>query len=170
MDKKKKELILVAVLLPVFIFVIYSSFSTSSSRKATPPPAPSGPAEGQPPAAAAGVPAVPAAAVPPAPGSVSGAAAVADAGVLARQAAVAGGPWERDPFSPPPVRESEPGSGGDWKNFLLSGVISGRMAVINGEPVALGEEYRGYRLRAVEQSRITLEKDGETVILTLAEE
>ena len=162
MDKKKKELILVAVLLPVFVFVLYNTLSSSSSRKPAPPPAPAGPAV---------VPPVAASAAPQAAGPLSAESAVADAGVLERQAAVAGGPWERDPFSPPPIRDSESGPGGaDWKNFLLSGVISGRMAVINGEPVALGEEYRGYRLREVEQYRIVLEKDGETVILTLAEE
>ncbi|MDP8234828.1 MAG: hypothetical protein P9M08_00440 [Candidatus Erginobacter occultus] len=159
MDKKKKELILIGILVPVLIIVIYNSVSSLSEEK------PAGTAPSAPAPVEAFAPAGP----PPIPRPGRDEAEGADEKILEMQAVVAEGPWQRDPFQPPPIRESERGAQ-DWKEFQLSGIISGRMAIINGESVAVGEEYQGYRLKQAEQYRIILEKDDESFILTLAEE
>ncbi len=159
MDKKKKELVLIAILVPVLIFVVYTSFFGDSDSPAIPPP----PAEPVPVPAA-----VPAAPGPDLlPGQVE--PRVVDEKILEMQASIAEAPWERDPFRPPPVRE-EDRPVQDLRDFQLSGIIAGRMAIINGEPVRVGEEFRGYRLRRAEHYRIILEKDGNTFILTISEE
>ncbi len=161
MDKKKKELILIGILVPVLIVVVYNSVSSlSDSEKKPAGPAPSAPSPVE----------APAAAKPPSlprpdrqePGAPTET-------ILGMQADIAEGPWQRDPFQPPPVRESDRGAR-DWKDFQLSGIISGRMAIINGETVAVGETYQGFRLKQADQYRIILEKDDESFILTLAEE
>ena len=84
------------------------------------------------------------------------------------QSAVAAGPWERDPFHIPPVSESERLTG-SHEGFQLGGIIPGRAATINGEPVGVGEEFQGYILREAGDDTITLEKDGQSFILTLPE-
>jgi hypothetical protein len=159
LDKKKKELILIAILIPIMIFVIYNSLTSDSGGKP-----------------ARLVPAVPEAVAVIAPAGPPPVAhldrqepAVLDEKILGMQSATAEESWQRDPFRPPPAGESERISR-DWQKFQLSGIISGRMAILNGEAIAVGEEYQGYRLRQAEQYRIILEKDGESFILTLAEE
>lgn len=160
MDKKKKELILVAILVPVLIFVVYNSVTSISEKKK-----PAGPKASDP----QPVPVIAPAGPPSLGPDDRKQPAALDENILGMQTAVAEGPWERDPFQPPPVKESERVFQ-DVKNFQLSGIISGRMAIINGEPVAVGEEYQGYRLKEADQYRIILEKDDESFILTLAEE
>lgn len=158
MDKKKKELILLVVLIPVLIFVVYNTVTTTADRpSARPRPADQDPAP------------IPPAGPPPIPRSAREEPEVPDQRILERQAEVAEEPWDRNPFQPPPERESERPAG-DYKEFRLSGIIEGRMAIINGEPVYLGEEYRGYRLQRAEQYRIVLEKDDQTFIITISEE
>lgn len=159
MDKKKKELVLIAILVPVLIVVVYTSFFADADSPAIPPP----PVEPAPVPAA--VPAVPG----PAPRPDRFEPAEVDERILEMQASIAEAPWERDPFRPPPVRE-EDRPVQDLQDFELSGIISGRMAIINGEPVRVGDAYRGYRLSRAEQYRIILEKDGQTFILTISEE
>lgn len=156
MDKKKKELILVALLVPVLIIVIYNSVSDSKPAR----PVPSGTEP---------VPAVAPSSPPPVPSPAGEETEVADDKIIEMQSVIAEGPWQRDPFQPPLIRESERGTQ-DLKSFRLSGIISGRMAIINGETVAVGEVYQGYRLREVEQYRIILEKDSESFILSIPEE
>jgi len=158
-EKKKKELILIAILVPVLIIVVYSNFIAGNDQPPTPPL----PADPGPPAAVEPV-------LPPAvPPTDRKEPAPLDEEIIAKQTEIAAGPWERDPFRRPPVRE-EDRVVQDLRDFQLSGIIAGRMAIINGEPVRVGEEFRGYRLRRAEQYRIILEKDGNTFILTISEE
>ncbi len=159
MDKKKKELILIAILVPVLTFVVYTNFIAVSDR----PEAPPRPADPAPPPV--GIPADP----PPVPRPDRVEPRVIDEKILDMQADIAEMPWERDPFRPPPVRE-EDRPVQDLRDFQLSGIISGRMAIINGESIRVGDEYRGYRLREAEHYRIILEKDDQTFILNISEE
>lgn len=159
MDKKKKELILIAVLIPVFIYLVYNSVTAVSERQTEQAPEP----EPEP------VDMVLPEDTPPALPYVGAAPRVLDDTVLELQKTVAEGPWGRDPFRPPPVREIDR-PGRNWESFKLSGIIAGRMAIIDGEPVAVGDEYQGYRLTRAEHYRITLEKDGQSYTLTIAEE
>ncbi len=159
MDKKKKEIILISILVPVLIFVVYNSVTSISAKKTA------GPIISEP----APVPVIAPAGPPPAARTLREPAAGPDEKIVEMQAAVAEGPWVRDPFQPLPTEESDRGSL-DWEKFQLSGIISGRMAIINGELVAVGEEYQGYRLKQADKYRIILEKNDESFILTLAEE
>jgi len=55
----------------------------------------------------------------------------------------------------------------------LSGIIpspGGGVAILDGEVIGIGEEYRGYRLIVVEDRRITLERNGKKFIISMPEE
>ena len=160
MDKKKKELILIACLVPVMGFVIYNSLGTGADKKKKSTPKTTKTQVVQP---------------VEVPVDVSG--KKADSGKLPTlnkklaqmQEAIADEAWGRDPFRAPIVKDSDVLST-SWKDFKLTGVIPGRTATINGEIIGVGEEFEGYILIKVEKDRITLEKAGQSYILTMPEE
>lgn len=159
MNKKKKQLILIALLIPVLGFVLYNSLSTVAKKKK--------------PATAK----IEAAAVQPGAATTGLAALKSDQGELPplnekiakMQDTIAGEPWGRDPFHPLPVDDRDKPST-NWKDFKLTGVIPDRIATINGEVVGIGEEFEGYLLIKVESNRIILEKTGQSYILTMPED
>ncbi|MFH1038224.1 MAG: hypothetical protein V1789_06095 [PVC group bacterium] len=157
MDKKKKEIIIIGILIPVLGFILYNSLSTVAKKKKAPP---RGTTEEAPVKAPVKVNVT---------GSAPGELPPLDENLLGIQRTIAEGPWERDPFRPPPVKENKRGPE-DWKDFKLTGIIPGRAAIINSEPVGVGEEFEGYLLKNVETYRIMLEKDGQTYILALPED
>ncbi len=159
MDKKKKQLVLIGLLVPVLVFVVYNSANTIKEQKAK---------KVRPPATKP-VEAIAPVELPPAARTEQEVFAGADEKIIAMQSAIAEGPWDRDPFQPPFIKESERISQ-DWMEYQLTGIIAGRMAIINGEPVLVGEEYRGYRLQEAGQYRIILEKDDQSFILNIPED
>lgn len=159
MDKKKKQLIMIGVLVPVLIFVVYNSVSTINEQKSKKVRSP----------AVKPVAAIVPVGLPPAARLEQEAFEGADEKIIVMQSVIAEGPWDRDPFQPPSIKESERTSQ-DWMEYKLTGIIAGRMAIINGEPVLVGEEYRGYRLQEAGQYRIILEKDDQSFILNIPED
>ncbi len=163
MDKKKKEIIMIGILVPVLGFVLYNSLSSVSKKKK--------------PSAATVEEAAPLVVEAPAKAAAvkttrkEGVAELPplDEKLVRQQEVIADGPWGRDPFSPPPVAETDQRPE-NWKDFKLSGIIPGLAATINGEPVGMGEDFEGYRLREVGNDGITLEKDDQSFILTMPEE
>ncbi len=121
MDKKKKEIIMIAILVPVLGFVLYNSLSTVAEKKKA--------GAGTAPEAVAVTVAAPVTATVVTAGRKEGGGELAplDEKVVRMQEAVAAGPWGRDPFSPPPVAETDQRPE-NWKDFKLSGIIPGRAA------------------------------------------
>lgn len=167
MDKKKKQLILIAILVPILIYLVINSISEISDRRRPARPRPAEPDEV--PEVAPAIPEVALEAPPSVPVPVRPELDSVDEEILERQEAIAGGDWGRDPFRPPEVIESERPFR-DYRSFRLSGTIAGRMAIIDGEAIVVGEEYRGYRLKQAEHYRIILEKDNQTFTLNISEE
>ncbi len=168
MDKKKKQIVLIVLLVPVLSFVVYSNLINPKKK---PRPAPPVPEAAEAPGGMS--------AAPPAPPK-GGKAAVGelpprDEKLLEMQAQTASEPWGRDPFNPAPTPMEGPGETNDWKNFRLSGLIpgpAGGVAVINGTEVAAGDTFRGYRLIELnfEDYTIVLEKDGQECRLAMPQE
>jgi len=159
-DKKKKELIMIACLVPVLGFVIYNSLGTGADQKKKSTPKTTETQAIQPvevPVAISGKKAD------------SGKLPVLDTKLVQMQEAIADEAWGRDPFRAPIVKDSDVLST-SWKDFKLTGVIPGRNATINGEIIGVGEEFEGYLLIKVGDYGITLEKDGQSYILTMPEE
>lgn len=150
---------MIGLLVPVLIFVVYNSVSTINEQKAK---------KVRPPAAKPVAAIVPVG-LPPAAQPEQEVFEGADEKIITMQSAIAEGPWDRDPFLPPSIKESERTSQ-DWMEYQLTGIIAGRMAIINGEPVLVGEEYRGYRLQEAGQYRIILEKDDQSFTLNIPED
>ena len=166
MEKKKKQLIMIAVLVPIMGFVVYTNLL--APKKKQPPP----------PSAGTPLPSEPAAVAKPA---VAGAKTTGgelpplDAKLADMQARVADETWGRDAFNPAPTPPEQPGEASDWKNFRVSGLIpgpAGGVAIINGQEIAEGESYRTYRLLEIdfENYAITLEKDGQKCRLEMPQE
>ena len=161
MDKKKKEMILIACLVPVLGFVLYNSLSTVAKKKKK---------KGQPKTAAAEtVQPVDVPVVVSVPKAVSGELPPFNEKLAKMQKVIADEAWGRDPFKEPPVKDIDKIST-SWKDFKLSGVIPGRTATINGEIIGVGEEFEGYMLIKVENYRIILEKEEQSYTLTMPEE
>lgn len=165
MEKKKKEIILIIILLPLMAFLLYNSLVVGPKKKKVQPP----------PAESPGVVVQPAGKVeaPPVPGEKEGKLPPLNEKLVQMQNQIAGQPWGRDPFIPAPTPVSSDGEATGWKDFELDGLIpgpGGGAAIINGELIEVGEYYRGYRLSTVSNSRITLEKGGQSFILTMIEE
>ncbi|MDP8215060.1 MAG: hypothetical protein RAO92_04160 [Candidatus Euphemobacter frigidus] len=165
MDKKKKEKIFIIVLIPVLAFVLYNSLSTVSKKKKSAGQKTEVEAQTQAPAAAT----VEVSTKPVAAKSDWGVLPPLNEKLVRMQNTIADEPWGRDPFQPPPVTKNDKQSS-DWKDFTLSGVIPGRAATINGAIVGVGEEFEGYLLIKVGNYGITLEKDGQSYILTMPED
>ena len=160
MDKKKKELILIACLVPVMGFVIYNSLSTVAAKKKKGPPQKTATQTVQP---------IEAPAAPLGMKANSGELSPLNEKLVQMQEAIADEAWGRDPFRAPIVKDSDVLST-SWKDFKLTGVIPGRNATINGEIIGVGEEFEGYILIKVENYRIILEKAEQSYILTMPEE
>ena len=166
MEKKQKQLILIAILVPIMGFVVYTNLI--APKKKPPPASP----------AATPPPSEPAAVAKPAGGgakTTGGELPPLDAKLAEMQARVAGETWGRDPFNPAPTPPEQSGEAGDWKNFRVSGLIpgpAGGVAIINGQEIAEGESYRGYRLLEIdfENYAIILEKDGQKCRLEMPQE
>ena len=163
MDKKKKELILIAAMVPVLAFVIYTNFISPSEEEGKP----SGKAVSR--------------EVSPAPAQVAHPTGKKterhllslDKDVRRRQEEIARQDWGRDPFNPAPISPEEINRSSNWRVFQLSGIIpspEGGVAILDGEVIGVGEEHRGYRLIMVEVSRIILEKNGKEFIIKMLEE
>ena len=161
MDKKKKELILIACLVPVLGVVIYNSLSTvADEEKKKIPPKTTETQTVQPvevPVAVSGKKAD------------SGKLPVLNKKLAQMQKTIADEDWGRDPFRAPIIKDDDVIST-SWKDFKLTGVIPGRTATINGEIIGVGEEFEGYTLIRVENYRITLEKSEQPYILTMPED
>ena len=160
MDKKKKEMILIACLVPVLGFVLYNSLSTVAAKKEKAKAKKTGPQT----VAVAGVPVVSSVTK-----TESGELPPFNEKLAQMQKVIADGTWGRDPFRAPPVKKSEKVFT-NWKDFKLTGVIPGRNATINGEIIGVGENFEGYMLFKVENYQITLEQAGQLYILTMPEE
>ncbi|MEA1926703.1 MAG: hypothetical protein U9N73_00735 [Candidatus Auribacterota bacterium] len=165
MEKKKKELILIGILVPVLGLFLWNSLSTVAEKKKKA----AAKKESSPPAAQPA--AVPEVAVEVVNGTKTTPEELPPLNkkLEKMQKTVADEPWGRDPFLPPPVKEQEKEST-NWKEFKLSGIIPGRTATINGEIIGVGEKFEGYRLTGVDNYQITLEKDEQSYILTMPEE
>ena len=166
MDKKKKEMILVAVLALGLGYIVYANVAPKPKKKS--PAAPVSVAEEKAP-----IPLTrrPGAAAPTAPAEAVELPPMDDK-LLQMQSARSEEPWGRDPFNPPPTPAVVEEAGLEWRGFRLTGVIpgpAGGTAVINGQVVGKGEVFQGYLLREVEIGKIALEKDGETFIITMPE-
>lgn len=160
MDKKKKEIILVALLAPLLAFVVYTNLISPSEKKKKPPP--KAPVKEAAPAAPVSAGKIKEERLPP-----------LDKAAWQRQEEIARQDWGRDPFNPAPISPEEINRSSNWQAFHLSGVIpspEGGVAILDGEVIGLGEEHRGYRLIKVKDRRITLEKNGEEVIIRMSEE
>ncbi len=163
MDKKKKEITIIALLVPLLAFVVYSNLISPSKEKKKPPLK------------------TVSKEVAPAPGKV-----VAPAGrkkeehlppldrvVRQRQEEIVRRPWGRDPFNTAPISPEEVNRSSNWRAFHLTGIIpssEGGVAILDGEVIGVGEEHRGYSLIKVEDRRITLEKSGKKFIINMLEE
>jgi len=159
-DKKKKELILIACLIPVLGFVLYNSLSSEDKKKQTGAPKSTTPQAVQP---------VKVPVVAPATKTETGELLPFNEKLDQMQKVIAEEAWGRDPFQEPPVKESDRAST-SLKDFKLTGVIPGRTATINGEIIGVGEVFEGYLLIKVENYRITLKKSEQLHILNLPEE
>ena len=161
MDKKKKQLIMIGLLVPILGLVLYNSLSTVAKKKKKGTPETTAPPQAvQPvevPAGAAG------------PKADSGELPALNEKLAQMQNTIADEPWGRDPFRQPPVNARDKPST-NWKEFKLTGVIPGRNATINGEIIGIGEEFEGYLLIKVESYRIILEKTGRSYIITMPED
>jgi hypothetical protein len=174
MEKKRKQLILIGLLVPVLGYVVYSNLINPEKK-----PGPSPAAETPPPAAApAAKPAARGGSKTTAKGDaepVSGELPPLDKKLLEMQSQTAAEPWGRDPFNPAPTPMEGPGVTNDWKNFRVTGLIpgpAGGVAVINGTEVVVGDSYRGYLLIEIDfdQYAIILEKDGQECRLEMPQE
>jgi len=159
-DKKKKQLILIACLVPVLGFVLYNSLSPEAEK-----PQPGAPKSTTPQA----VQQVEVPVVASATKTETGELPPFNEKLAQMQKVIADEAWGRDPFQEPPVKDSDRVSA-SLKDFKLTGVIPGRTATINGEIIGVGEEFEGYLLIKVENYRITLKKSEQLHILTLPEE
>lgn len=161
MDKKKKEIILIVCLIPVLALVLLNSLRTVAEKKKKSGSPKTTTTQKAPP--------IPEAAMISGGNTGDGELPPPDEKLIQMQNTIADGEWGRDPFNPPPVKE-EDRVPSDWKDFKLTGVIPGRAATINGEIIGVGEKFEGYILIKIENYQITLEKAGESFILTLPEE
>jgi len=168
MDKKKKEMILIIILIPLMAFMLYNNLVVGPRKKKQK-------ARSRPPAEASSVSVQPAAQVkvPAAAGKKEGELPPLNEKLVQMQNRIETEPWGRDPFIPAPTPVYRDLETEGWKEFELEALIpgpGGGAAIIDGELIGVGEYYRGYRLSAVSKSRITLEKSGQSFILTMIEE
>jgi hypothetical protein len=164
MDKKKKEMAIIALLVPLLAFVVYSNLISPAKKKKP----------RRPPKTVSQKAAPPPGKVPSSRGKKKEAALPSlDQAARGRQKEIARQPWGRDPFNPAPVSEEEVNRSSNWRAFQLSGIIpspEGGVAILDGEVIEVGEDHRGYRLIKVEDSRITIEKDRKQFIIKMPEE
>lgn len=64
-------------------------------------------------------------------------------------------PWVNDPFYP------------IQKRAIVTGVVSGQMALINGKWLRVGERIQGYKVGSIDQRTVTLKKGSETILLKI---
>ncbi len=166
MDKKKKQLILIALLLPLMGYLVYSNIIVGMSKdKKQKPTAP--PTESSQPALEA----LSKTAPPGGDEKKEVSLPPLDKSLARERERISQGPWGRDPFQPEPIKE-DPEIITDHESFSLTGTMLGGRgtAIIDGEPIGIGENYRGYRLIEVKETEIKLEKDQQIFILSLPED
>lgn len=156
MEKKKKETMLILVLVPILGYVVYANLIAGKK----PPPPPASPGE----KASAPAPARPAAPGPAVP------VRSLDQREFRERSAVSGGEWGRNPFLPVSLPPGEAEDSPPTADFKLSSVIPPRIAIINGQDLEVGEVYRGYELIEVKETAVRLGKGGEIYILSMPEE
>jgi len=159
MDKKKREKIMIALLIPILGFVVYTN--VISEKKPPPPPADSQPAPPGPPGR-------------PVPGPVVRTARQAlNSEEAQAQAEIAGRSWGRNPFVPAPTPVVETADSTEVVKFTLSSVFPAReggVAVINGTVLEVGEVFRGYELLEVDGMGVRLGRNNEIFTLFMPEE
>jgi hypothetical protein len=154
-DKKKKEMILIACLVPVMGFVLYNSLSKKKGSPETTEPQT--------------VQSVEVPVVASAEKTDSEELPPFNEKLAKMQEVIADREWGRDPFKAAPVKSNDKIST-NWKDFKLTGVVLGHTATINGEIIGVGEEFEGYILIKVENSQIILKKAEQSYILSMPEE
>ena len=163
MEKKKKQIILIVILLPLMAYLIYSNvivgMSKDKKKKTAPAKADAVPAEPSLPAMTESKP------------DEEGELPPLNEKLVRERERISQGEWGRDPFKPVPIKK-DPDKVTGHESFRLTGTMLGGRgtAIIDGEPIGVGEIYRGYRLIKVQDTEITLEKDGQTFTLTLPED
>jgi len=165
MEKKQKQIILIVILLPLMAYLIYSNVIVGMSKDKKEKKAAKK-------AAAVSVDAsLPIAAAADSDEEGGGTLPPLNEKRAAERKRISEGSWGRDPFKPVPVKK-DPKKIRGHESFQLTGVMLGGRgtAIIDGEPIVVGEVYRGYRLIEVNNTKITLEKDEQTFILTLPED
>jgi hypothetical protein len=168
MEKKKKQITLIIVLIPLMAFLVYNNLIVGPKKKKAQARARRAETKTQ-----ISQPAPVAAARKKQVAETKSELPPVDKKLVQIQNTVAEGEWGRDPFNPAPTPEIKDAGTWDLQNFRLSGVIpgpTGGAAIINGEVVGVGEYYRGFRLTRVKNLEITLEKDGNSYILNMPEE
>jgi hypothetical protein len=147
-------------LLVLFVPLAWRAWSKVSEAQASASASPSRQAHA-PDATAAAIPAAPA----PAPAKPSD----ADLRTLAEQDARLALPIAVDPFradAPAPVAKAE--APPNLRLEALSACAGKRLAVIEDRVLAVGEEIDGFRIDAIDASRVTLRRGDRTFVLELA--